>query len=334
LSVTLDRASFLLNPTNCGALATESTLTSTFGATQRLSSPFLLSNCSSLAFKPSFKAATSAKTSKANGASLETTINQPGGEANIKSVLIQLPEQLPSRLSTLQKACPEATFAADPYNCPAGSLVGGARANTPVLPAKLTGPVYLVSHGGAAFPDADLVLEANGVRVIVVGNTKIKRGITTTDFAAVPDVPVTSITVNLPLGPHSALAPNGNLCTSPVVMPTTITAQNGKVLKQDTKVAVSGCAVRIMGHKVVGHTLLLTVQAFAAGRISAKGTNLQATFRRVSRATTTTLKVSLSRAGLTALGSHRRLTLRVRVGFVPKRKGEASSVASSPVTFR
>ena len=136
-----------------------------------------------LAFKPSFKAKTSAKTSKANGASLETTLNIGSGQTNFKSVMVQLPKQLPSRLTTLQKACPEAVFNNEPYNCPSGSFVGGARANTPTLPGKLQGPAILVSHGGAAFPDLDLVMEANGVRVIVVGNTKITKGITTTTFA-------------------------------------------------------------------------------------------------------------------------------------------------------
>jgi hypothetical protein len=172
------------------------------------------------------------------------------------------------------------------------------------------------------------------VRVIVVGNTNIKNGITTTNFATTPDVPVTSITVNLPLGPHSALAAYGNLCTSSLVMPTTITGQNGKQVKQNTKIAVSGCGVRIVGHKIVRHTLVLTVQTFAAGRISAKGKSLKTTSRRLSKATTTTLKVSLSRGGLTALRRHRKLKIHVRVGFVPKKKGEASSVASSAVTFR
>jgi hypothetical protein len=334
LSVAVNRQRFLSNPTNCGALATEYTLTSTFGATQSLSSPFQVGNCSSLAFKPSFKATTSGKASKANGASLETTINQPAGQANIKSVLVQLPRQLPSRLTTLQKACLQATFAANPYSCPAGSLVGSARANTPVLPGKMTGPVYLVSHGGAAFPDTDLVLEANGVHVIVVGNTNITKGITTTNFATTPDVPVTSITLILPLGPHSALSAYGDLCTSSLVMPTTITGQNGKQVKQNTKIAVSGCGVRIVGHKVVRHTLVLTVQTFAAGRITAKGTNLNTTSRRLSKATTSTLKVSLSSGGLTALRRRRKLKIHVRVGFVPKKQGEASSVASSAVTFR
>src|SRR4029077_16523801 len=129
------------------------------------------------------------------------------------------------RLTTLQKACPEAVFAANPFHCPSGSFVGGARANTPVLPSKMTGPAILVSHAAAAFPDLDLVLEANGVRAIVVGNTDIKKGITKTTFATTPDVPVTSITVNLPAGPHSALAANGSLCKNPLVMPTTITGQ-------------------------------------------------------------------------------------------------------------
>ena len=102
-----------------------------------------------------------------------------------------------------------------------------------------------MSHGGAAFPDLDLVLEANGVRVILVGNTNIKKGITTTNFAATPDVPVSSITVNLPIGPHSALGGASATCAAnPLVMPTTITGQNGKVVKQNTKHQRHGCGVQ------------------------------------------------------------------------------------------
>jgi hypothetical protein len=331
LTVATSRPRFLLNPTNCGALATESTLTSTFGATQNLSSPFQVGNCNALTFTPKFSARTSAKTSKANGASLETTINQPGGQANIKSVKVQLPTQLPSRLTTLQKACPEATFAANPSSCPAGSLVGGARANTPVLPGKMTGPAYLVSHGGGAFPDLDLVLEANGIRVIVVGNTDIKKGITSSTFAAVPDVPVSSVTVNLPTGPHSALAANGDLCARPLVMPTTITGQNGKQVKQNTTISVAGCGVKIVRHRVSHNTLFLTVKTFAAGRVTAGGANLRSVSKRLGRAQNVTLKVPLSRSGRKR---HRPLRVRVRVSFAPKQKGESRSAASTTVTFR
>jgi hypothetical protein len=331
VTVSINKQGFLLNPTSCAAMATESTITSTFGATQNLSSPFQVGNCNLLKFKPAFKAVTSAKTSKANGASLETTLNEIPGQANVKSVKVQLPKALPSRLTTLQKACPAATFEADYHNCPSGSFVGGARANTPTLPSKLKGPAILVSHAAAAFPDLDLVMEADGVRSILVGNTDIKNGITTTTFASTPDVPVSSITVNLPVGSHSALTANANLCRNPLVMPTTMTGQNGTVVKQNTRIKVNGCGVRIVGHKVVGNTAYITVQTFAAGRISGKGSGLATRFRRLSKPQKkVTLKIPLSKRGR---NRHRPFRVKVRVGFLPKAKGARSSSATVTVRF-
>jgi hypothetical protein len=333
ITIAVTKQGFMLNPTNCTTpLATESTLTSTMGATQSLSSAFPVTNCSALAFKPTFAAKTSAKTSKANGASLETTLNLPLGDGNVKSALVQLPLELPSRLTTLQKACPEAVFAANPYNCPAGSFVGGARANTPVLPGKLSGPAILVSHGGEAFPDLDLVLEADNVRVILVGHTKITKGITTTDFSTTPDAPVTSITVSLPVGSHSALTNYGQLCPKPLVMPTTITGQNGVVFKQNTIIRVAGCSVRIVGHKVVGNTAYITVQTFAAGRVSGSGKSLSTAYARFNRARkTATLKVSLSGKGR---NRGRPFKVKLRVGFLPKQKGLSASASFATLTFR
>ena len=331
LNITLNRQGFERNPTNCGVLATESTLTGSSGSTANVSTPFQAEGCSSLAFKPTFAVSTSGKPSKANGASLVTTITQGAGQANFKSVLVTLPKQLPSRLTTLQKACPEATFAANPLSCPAASNVGTATAVTPVLPGKMTGPAYLVSHGGAAFPDLDIVLDGSGVRIILVGNTDIKKGITTTKFAATPDAPFSSFTLNLPTGPHSALAANGDLCKPTLVMPTTMTAQNGKQVKQNTRITPTGCGIRIVGHKVVGNTAYLTVKTFAAGRISGRGSGLSTARRTLSSAkNATTLKVSLSRRGRSR---HRPFRTRVRVGFVPKKKG-AHSTASVVVRFR
>jgi len=332
VNININRQGYLINPTNCSALATESTVTGSSGSISPiLSSPFQVNNCSALAFKPSFKAKTLAKTSKALGASLETTLNVGAGQTNVKSVVVQLPRQLPSRLTTLQKACPEAVFAANPYNCPSGSFVGGARANTPTLPGKLKGPAILVSHAGLAFPDLDLVMEANGVRVILVGNTKISKGITTTTFATLPDVPVSSITVNLPIGAHSAVTANGNLCLNPLVMPTTLIGQNGFKVTQKTKLAVAGCGVRIAGQKVIGNTAYITVQTYEAGRISGSGPNLATTYRYLGRAEkTATLKVPLSRRGR-SMG--RPLRVRLRVGFVSKKRGGPKSASSTTVTF-
>jgi hypothetical protein len=330
ITVAINKQGFLINPTNCGVLQTESSISGftpeTGGtASASLSTPFQVAGCTSLGFTPKFIAKTSGKPSKANGASIETTLNYVAGQANVKSVLVQLPKQLPSRLTTLQKACLQATFEVNPFNCPAGSFVGGARANTPLLPGKLTGPAILVSHAGEAFPDLDLVMEANGVRVILVGNTDIKKGITTTNFAAVPDAPVSSVTVNLPLGAHSALATERtttNLCTAKLVMPTTIIGQNGTQFKQNTNIQPQGCGVQIIGHKISGNMAILTVKTFSAGRISGSGSGLTTVARHLKGANgKATLKVPLSGGGR----NRRPFTTKVRVGFVPKKKGPTSA---------
>jgi hypothetical protein len=336
LNLVIDRQGFERNPTNCSVFQTQSLVGGfTPGgatATATLSTPFQSVGCNALAFKPSFRATTGGKPSRQNGASLETTIDQPLGEAGIKSVLVTLPKQLPSRLTTLQKACLPQVFAANPFNCPVGSNVGGARANTPTLPDKLTGPAYLVARGGAQFPDLDLVLQADGVRVILKGNTDIKNGITTTNFAATPDAPISSITVNLPMGPHSALAAFGNLCTAALTMPTTITAQNGLVFKQNTTIKPQGCGVQIIGHKTAGNTAYMTVKTFEAGRVSGSGKNLSTVKHHYKGAVKkASLKVPLTPA---ARRKHKPLKVKVRIGFYPKKKGAPTSVAYKKVVFR
>jgi hypothetical protein len=277
VNVTINRPGFTFNPTNCNPMGITGTLTSTEGATSSLSVPFQVTNCAALKFAPKFSVSTSGRTSKVNGASLTTKLAYPNGslgnQANIGRVKVELPKQLPSRLTTLQQACLAATFNANPAGCPAASIVGHAKVITPLLPVPLEGPAYFVSHGGEAFPDLTIVLQGYGVTVDLVGTTFISRaGITSTTFKSPPDVPFNSFELTLPQGRFSALAANANLCaltklvtvrkrvtvhrhgrvTHPLesvkqrvaqslLMPTEFTAQNGAQLRQDTKIAVTGC---------------------------------------------------------------------------------------------
>ena len=246
VNVLINRPEFVFNPTSCDPMSVTGTLSSTQGMNVQVASHFQVTNCAALKFEPKFSVSTQGKTSKTDGASLTAKVTYPntpqGAEANFAMVKVDLPKQLPSRLTTLQKACVAATFESNPAGCPSASIVGRARAITPILPVPLEGPAYFVSHGGEAFPSLIVVLQGYGVTVDLVGTTFIsKAGITSSTFKTVPDVPVGSFELVLPEGKFSALAANGNLCQSKLTMPTAFVAQNGAVIHQSTKINVTGC---------------------------------------------------------------------------------------------
>jgi hypothetical protein len=248
----IDRPGFMFNPTNCSPYQFSGTATSSQGTTVPIASSFQVGSCRSLTFAPKFEASTGARTSRSDGASLTAKVAYPAGaqgaQANIARVKVELPKQLPSRLSTLQKACTAAQFQANPAGCPAASVIGHAIVHTALLPVPLTGPVYFVSHGGESFPSLTILLQGDGVTVELVGATFIsKKGITSTTFKTVPDVPFTTFELSLPQGPYSALTAilpakaHGSLCGQKLVMPTSFVAQNGLELHQNTAITPTGC---------------------------------------------------------------------------------------------
>jgi hypothetical protein len=265
--VTIDRPAFIFNPTNCSPMSLTGSIGSSEGATSHFESRFEAADCASLPFKPGFAVGTKAAHTRRYGAYLHITLTSGSGQANIKSVYVELPKILPSRQETLKQACAAKQFEINPAACPQAARVGYAIVHTPVLPVPLSGPAILVSHGGAAFPDLDIVLQGDGVTSIQSGNTNITKGITSSDFKSVPDVPISNFELTLPTGRYSVLAATANLCTTTVTrnvrkqvngrlvhykrrvkvkrtltMPTTITGQNGAVVKQATRIVVAGCA--------------------------------------------------------------------------------------------
>jgi len=266
IQVLLNHGAFTFNPTNCTTTGYSGTATGTgIPGTEEPSQQASLvtrsqvTGCRELAFKPKFTVSTAGKTTKANGASLKVKLAFPhsgpqdpsqDAEANIHTVHVQLPKALPARLTTLQQACTEQQFAANPAGCPTASIVGRAKVSTPILPVPLEGPAYFVSHGGAAFPELALVLQGDNVTIELSGETAIqsKTQVTSSTFRTVPDAPVSSFELDLPAGKYSALAAvlpakaRGSLCGQKLMMPITTTGQNGAVLTQSTKISISGCA--------------------------------------------------------------------------------------------
>jgi hypothetical protein len=320
INATTTRGNFQFNPTSCDKLQATGTIESSEKATDTINVPFQVTNCAVLPFKPSFTASTQAKTSKADGASLKVNVAFPhpgpqsggqSGEANIHSVKVELPKALPSRLTTLQKACTAKQFDTNPAGCPAESVVGHAIAHTPILPVPLEGPAYFVSNGSEAFPNLIMVLQGYGITIDLVGDTFIsKSGITSSTFKAVPDAPVSTFELILPQGPYSALAANGNLCQSKLVMPTEFVAQNGATLDQSTHIEVSGCSktLSVVSKKVHKRTLKLSVYAPGAGRVTVSGKGIGKGAKSTSGNEAVSFTFHGSRAG----------KIKLKVSFTPK----------------
>jgi hypothetical protein len=248
---------FTFNPTSCTKSAITGTVSDPQGASVGVSAPFAATGCSKLPFKPSISASTVGRASKAKGASLDTKLSMPAAvagsgvaspDANIASVKVELPKQLPARNTTLQKACLAAVFQANPAACPVASDVGSVVVHSPLLASPLVGPAYLVSYGGAKFPEMVMILQAEGVKIEITGSIFVsKKGITSVTVKSVPDAPITSFELKTPTGPFSVLTSyvpakdEFSLCGQSLLMPTEIAGQNGLVFKQNTKIAITGC---------------------------------------------------------------------------------------------
>ena len=237
----IEKEGFMVDPTSCErssfsgtAYGTPAPGVSEANKSAPISSHFKVEGCGALKFEPKLTAATSGKTSKTDGASLTYKIAYPnvpqGTDADIHYVKVELPAELPSRLTTLQKACTAKVFQANPAECPKESVIGRAVVHTPLLPVPLQGPVYFVSNGGEAFPNLEMVLQGDGVKIELVGDTLIKKGVTSTTFKTVPDDPFSSFEITLGQGPYSALTANGNLCKPTVT----------KTVKKKVRVQVNG----------------------------------------------------------------------------------------------
>jgi hypothetical protein len=320
VNVIINRAGFIFNPTNCNGQQVSATLGSAQGAVAQVSSPFGIGGCGSLPFHPELTAAAGGQGSKANGTSFIVRVKSSPGQANIAKTFLQLPAALPSRLTTIQKACVAAVFEANPATCPEGSNIGMAIAHTPVLKNPVVGPAYLVSHGNAAFPDVEFVLQGEGITLILDGKTDIKKGITYSRFETVPDAPVSTFETVLPAGPHSALTPyvpNGsyNLCKTSLAIPTEITGQNGALIKQNTHIALTGCSagkatVKITKVQHQGNVLLVTVQTGAAGTVTISGSGVRTTRKHLA-AGTHRIRVALTKTGRSMSKHHKKTTVRV-----------------------
>jgi len=343
--VALDRPGFMVTPTNCDPMAINARVTSSAGTAVDLSNRFQAADCAALPFDPTISATTRGKLTFKHGAELKAHIAARPGDANIRSVAVRLPKQLPSRLiPTINNACLMSQFLENYKGCPEQSYIGTTTAYTPILNQPLKGPAYIVATPGEV-PVIELKLfgqgDAAGVEVNLAGTVIIDSGggRSKVTFSTVPDIPITGFDMELPTGPHSMLdAPSKDLCGGPITMDISIIAQNGKRQDRTTPITVKDCP-KIGKPKVVKATasrggVRLRVQAPAAGLLNVSGNGLKPVRRRLDRKLIYVVTLPLSDAGKKVLARTGRLTTRPTLTFKPTNAPKTSTVRTSKLTIR
>jgi hypothetical protein len=226
LELQIDRPGFTLNPTSCDPEQVHTTL-SAGPLTANLAQRYQAQGCGALGFKPKLTLALKGATKRGKFPSVRSILTPRAGDANIAKAVVFLPPSQQIENAHINNPCTRVQFAANA--CPAKSILGTAKAYSPLLDAPLEGNVYFRSNGGEReLPD--IVADLKGqFRIILVGfiDTKGKRIRTT--FANVPDAPVSKFELNLFGGKRGLLVNNRNICKGKQRAKLNLTGHNGRI---------------------------------------------------------------------------------------------------------
>jgi hypothetical protein len=246
IDVNVDRAKFMLNPTNCAAGATSGTIngggadpaSSSAWSTYAVSAAYQATECNKLAFKPKLFTRLYGPTKRAKNPRIRAILEAREGDANLTRAALTLPHSLFLDQSHIKTVCTRVQLAAKA--CPKASVYGHAEAKTPLLDRKLKGPVYLVSSSDKL---PNLVADLRGqVNIQLRGVISSKRGGLKTVFPTVPDVPVKKFILNMQGGKKSLLVNSTNTCKSRRTAVLNLGGQNGKKVKNNRyKLNISSC---------------------------------------------------------------------------------------------
>jgi hypothetical protein len=214
LSLSLDRAGFVRNPTFCGPHALDGSLESSEGATATLSSPYRVSGCKRLGFKPRLRVAlsTGRRPHRHEQVGLRVSAHFRRADASLRSLFVSMPPALKLGIGKLREICsrPDARR----NLCPPGAKVGTAQAHTPLLGKKaLTGAVYVVQPRDDGEPDIWVVLSGDGVKLAIHGATENEHGRFVTRLGGLPDMPLSDFTMRLGSPGNSLLSLDANPCS-------------------------------------------------------------------------------------------------------------------------
>jgi hypothetical protein len=258
LELTIDKAGFQRNPSSCEAKQFRATFTSQGdpttaatraegGATSVATAPFGATGCDALPFAPQVSGTIDASgdnDDKGDHPGLSVTVSQKDDEAATRSANVKLPATLTANVAGLEKPCAsEAQLAAD--QCPAEATVGQATATSPLVPVPLSGPIVAVARANDLPTLAVLLRGPLSVRLdaIIELDTSTPGEIRIVNsFPSIPDVPLSTFTLDLKGGAGGLLTNATSLCSvaGGGDLTGTFVAHNGKQASVISPLAIKG----------------------------------------------------------------------------------------------
>ena len=247
----LDRKDFTLNPTNCSPFAVNSEDFGDQGAVARPGESFQVANCGALPFAPKFALRFSGSTKRTGNPAVTANITYPSGPgyANIAATQVTLPDSELIDNAHLQAPCTLKQFAQKA--CPPSTVIGFAKADTPLLDQPLEGPVYL-RNGPHRLPDLVAALSGQIGEIDLVGRVDSFKTRLRSTFETVPDAPISHFTLSLDGGSKGLIESTESLCAEPQRATVRMVGQNGKVIKVKQKIQLP-CAKKSKRHRAGLH---------------------------------------------------------------------------------
>jgi hypothetical protein len=304
LDVDVDKAEFIINPTSCAAKSVGGVLHGVSGATADLSVRFQVSDCSSLALKPSLALSLSGKGQTVDGKhpAITASLTQPAGQANLKKVRVALPLSLALDTDNANGLCEFVDGSKVTPTCPKASIVGSVTATTPILDEPLTGPVYFVKNvrkdpksGRDIRTLPKLVIPLvgqNGVKLTLTGTSEVEDDQLVTTFDSIPDAPVSTFKLDINGGKGGILAVSGtDICKSTQIAEQQVDGQNGKAADADVFIQTPSCPLKVLSKKVGAKSVTLKVGGLGAGKLTVTGKGINKTTKTIGKSTVVTIVV-------------------------------------------
>lgn len=234
VGIDLDRPDLIRNPSSCRPLAAGAIAYDGAGEGQArsvaLRQRYRLRGCRRLRFAPRLRLGLRGSTGRNAHPGLRAVYTSHSDEASLARASFSLPRGLlldPARLSA---PCGPRGLAA--RSCPARSVVGWARASSPLLGEPLHGPVYLGRDPKAQLPTLVADLGNRDLRLQVVQRLRLGPAGVRAVVEAPPDLPVSKLVLVLAGGGRGLLVDALDLCQGQRHVAIRLVGRNGRVRKR------------------------------------------------------------------------------------------------------